>query len=519
MARWQSGGTKAPASLADVERRRRQLWAVAGFFLLAVSAVAFLALTDTELAQYVPDVAALRWGFVALAVAFMLHVADQERMLRRLTHTLVEQSAVTASLEARVSDLTTLTKVGRLVNSVLTVGEVVDSILEAAFELTRARNGSVLLRAGETLRVVASTGPQRAPLGARTVLGAEVAGEVAASGVPRVVDGHAPDRAGERDRRRPEGSSAVVPLIGPDGAVGVLALERGPDLPSFTELELRSIALFAEHAGTAIANAMRYEGERDTAVRLADVLELRSEFVATMVHDLKSPLTAIVGYANILRRQWERLNEGQRDRALESVERQADRLLELVEEVLRSTSIEAGAELRRDPVDLAAMLRDLAETVRSGAAGRERVVREVSVDCQDPTVVHGDDEALRHVFSNLLENAVKYSSVGSPVRVRVRGGDDEVHVEVADVGQGIPAEDIDGIFERFRQSSATRRSGVGLGLYIVRTLVSAHGGEVSVSSVEGAGSTFTVRLPVHVPDEVELPEGRAPIAVAEQADA
>jgi signal transduction histidine kinase len=111
--------------------------------------------------------------------------------------------------------------------------------------------------------------------------------------------------------------------------------------------------------------------------------------------------------------------------------------------------------------------------------------------------MQGDAEALRHVFANLLENAVKYSPPGSPIHVGLVREGDEVRVDVSDRGSGIPAQDLPHVFERFRQVSGTRRTGVGLGLYIVRTLVTAHGGRVSVDSEVGEGSTFTVSLPVH----------------------
>ncbi|MGH3443091.1 MAG: GAF domain-containing sensor histidine kinase [Nitriliruptorales bacterium] len=481
----------APYSLEELERRRWRLWAIAGFFLLAVSAVVVLAFTDTPLSELVPDTPGLRWAFLGLSVAFILYVIDQERSLRTLTRAVVDRDVLTASLESRVDDLETLARVGRLVNSVLTVDEVTAIVLDAAFALSRATKGSVLLREDEDLRVVVSEGADGAPVGAIEQLGKGVAGEVGAALTARLLvdgvdGGHGPQR----------GSAIVAPLASDGDLQGVLCLARGHDSPAFSALDLRSVELFAEQAATAIANARRYEEERATARRLADVLELRSEFVATMVHDLKSPLTAIMGFAKILRQHWERLDSEKRVEAFDSIQDQAERLFRMVEEVLRSTSIEAGAELHREPVDVHPLLEQLVEEVRGAAVGREGGSRQLRLDVVGPATVYGDPEALRHIFGNLLENAVKYSPAGSPIEVAVDGGTTEVIVHVKDRGRGIPPEDLAEIFERFRQATGTRKSGVGLGLYIVKTLVGAHGGEVEVQSEPGVGTAFSVTLPV-----------------------
>lgn len=488
-----------PPSLEAVERRRWQLWIVAGIFLIAVSTVVVLIFAEAGLPELMPDSPGLRWSFLALSVAFLLYVADQERALRRLTRALVDQQILTTALETRISDLTTLSKVGRVVNSVLTMDEVLQVILDSAFELTNARNGSVMLRDDDDLRVAVSAGADAAPVGSTSDADQGLAGLAAREREPILVDGTVTEGQVPgvlRSQRRDRGSAIVAPLIVADEPLGVLSLERSRDAEPFSDLDLRSIGLFAEHAATAVANAQRFEHERHTAARLADVIEMRSEFVATMVHDLKSPLTAIIGFSNMLRRRWERLDGDKRGSAIEHIEEQAKRLLSMVDEVLRSSSIEAGAELRREPIDLGDMLSQLADTVSAAAQGQEGVARKIDVGgAERPTVVYGDDEALRHVFSNLLENAVKYSPAASTIEVELERVAGEVKVRIRDQGEGISAEELPYVFERFRQSGGGG-GGVGLGLYIVRTLVSAHGGEVSVDSEPGVGTTFEVVLPV-----------------------
>ena len=493
-------------SLGDIERRRRRLWVLTGFFLLAASGAVALTLADMGVAEAVPDIPALRWGLLTLAVAFLLYVSDQERLFRVLTQAFHAHDVETAMLESRVLDLTTLTRVGRTVNSVLTVGEVVETVLDAASELTRARNGSVMLREDDTLRVVASRGPDAAPTGVAVPVGEGLAGEAASRRHPLLVSGllSGGERAEHREERRPFGSAVVVPLLSHDEVVGVLSLERSHTDHEFTDLDLHSIALFAEHAGVAISNAQRYEDERSTATRLTEVLELRSEFVAALVHDLKNPINAILGFASLLDDRWDRLDEQQRRRSLTAVDEEGRRLLQMVDEVLYSSSVDAGADLRRAPVLVAAQLEPLVEAMAVGSQAHEGVHRRIELivapACRDATVV-GDGQALRHVFGNLLDNAVKYSPPGSPIEVRLSPAEGHLAVEVTDHGEGIAPEEVPYVFERFRQVSGGPRRGVGLGLYIARTLVTAHGGRISVASTPGEGSTFRVELPTGTADE------------------
>jgi signal transduction histidine kinase len=487
-------------SLVAIERRRRRLWLIAGFFLLAASGVVALTLTDVALAEVVPDIPVLRWGLLLMAFAFLLYVFDQERLLRSFTRAFVAHDVQTTTLETRVLDLTTLTRVGRTVNSVLAVSEVAETVLDAASELTRARNGSVMLRGDDDLEVVASRGPEAAPVGGRTHIGEGMAGEVAKTLRPLLVTGllSPDDRADGRPDPRPYGSAVIVPLIAHAEVVGVLSLEREPGDREFAELDLHSVALFAEHAGMAISNAQRYETERGTATRLAEVLELRSEFVAALVHDLKNPITAILGFTSLLHDRWGALEPEDRARSLAAVTSEGERLLEMVEEVLHSTSVDAGAELRRAPVPVAELLEPLIEGLTASTRSQEGVERTVELliaPGDDLATVLGDAPALGHVFMNLLGNAVKYSPTGSPIEVRVVEHRERVEVAVTDHGDGIPADELPRIFERFRQVPGRSRAGVGLGLYIARTLVTAQGGQLAVDSELGVGSTFRVLLP------------------------
>lgn len=503
-------GTPHP-DIDAVERRRLHLWMVTGLLLLALSSAILLLFLGDGLGEILPEVPFLRFSFLALSVAFILYVVDQERRLRRLTRALFEERVLTAALQARIADLSTLTKVGRVVNSVLTLEEVLEVILNSAFELTGATSGSVMLTEGDQLRVAASAGDHPAPTGTMVELGDGVAGWVAEQQEPllivgRLGSGQFPSRRTRSLGRRTGGSSVIAPLVAAGDLLGVLSVERPSGTDAFTETQMRSVALFAEHAATAVGNAYRYGQERDLARELADVLEKRAEFVATMVHELKTPLTVILGFASVLENKWRDLGPERRSDVLSSIRGQAYRLRAMVDEVLRTASAEAGAEMRREPTDVATMLTGLIDSTATLAAereGKDRLIRLAGAD--RAAVVNGDPEALYRVFENILENAVKYSPSGSPIEVLVERGDDEIRVHVTDHGEGIPEEELETVFERFRRTGYTVSGGVGLGLYIVRALVQSHGGRVWARSRVGEGTTFTVALPAASRPAVEEP--------------
>lgn len=268
-------GTPSP-DIDAVERRRAHLWVVTALLLLAsASAVILLFYGRAEggVDELLPEVPFLRYAFLALAIAFMLYVIDQERRLRRLTRALFDERVLTAGLQARIADLSTLTKVGRVVNSVLTLEEVLEVILTSAFELTGSTSGSVMLRDGDRLRVAASAGEKPAPTDTYIELGSGVAGWVAEQREPILITGKLaadqfPERDGRSRRGRSSGSSVIAPLIAGGELLGVLAVERPPGSQPFTETQMRSVALFAEHAATAVSNAYRHGPGRAAPGRL-----------------------------------------------------------------------------------------------------------------------------------------------------------------------------------------------------------------------------------------------------------
>ena len=231
--------------------------------------------------------------------------------------------------------------------------------------------------------------------------------------------------------------------------------------------------------------------------RLREVDQAKSDFVSTVSHELRTPLTSIRGYVEMLRDGDAGALDAPQDRMLAVVERNTDRLLALIEDLLTLSRIESGAfRTTVTDVDLADLLRSCAEAVdvQAAAAG---VALEVSVD-DDLPCLRGDAHQLERLILNLLTNAIKFSEPSSSVTLRAARVDDAARIEVEDHGMGIPEGEQGRLFSRFfRSSTAQERAvpGTGLGLVIAKTAVDNHGGTIDVTSTPGEGTTFTVVLP------------------------
>ncbi len=223
---------------------------------------------------------------------------------------------------------------------------------------------------------------------------------------------------------------------------------------------------------------------------------LRQEFVANVSHELKTPLSAILAYAETLRRG--ALSDPTHSRRfVTQIEQQANRLHDLIQDMLSLARIEAGhAPFEITTLDLSKLVPDCLEDHADQARAKNITL---AMDTDQPAVsVRADDEALREILSNLVINAIKYSGEGGTVRVGWKSGPECVTLEVADNGIGIPAEHQSRVFERFYRVDKARSrelGGTGLGLSIVKHLTQMMGGAVSLESQPGMGSTFRVELP------------------------
>jgi PAS domain S-box-containing protein len=246
-----------------------------------------------------------------------------------------------------------------------------------------------------------------------------------------------------------------------------------------------------------IATAEDIHDAREIRVALEGANRAKDEFLATISHELRNPLNAIVGWTRML--QSGKLDAARATRALEAIERNAAVQAALVEDMLDVSRIITGKlVLRVGAVDLRAVVGAALDTVRMAAEAKQIDVRLDLDETVDPA--SGDPERLQQVVWNLLSNAIKFTPRGGSVEVRTKREGSQVLLTVRDTGKGIPPEFLPYAFDRFRQADSTSsrvHGGLGLGLAIVRHLVELHGGTVSVASEgEGCGATFTVRLPL-----------------------
>jgi PAS domain S-box-containing protein len=222
----------------------------------------------------------------------------------------------------------------------------------------------------------------------------------------------------------------------------------------------------------------------------------KDDFIATVSHELRTPMTAVLGAANTLLRSDVEISEGMKRQLLEMIASQATRLAEVTESVLLAGRLDRGeVRIETEHVDVDALAGEIVDILEPNLPDAITVVRRLEGGAE----ALGDPNRLQQVLINLLDNAAKYSPDGGIVTVTTSHVGDRVRIEVADQGAGIAPADQRRVFERFFRGDPTHRivpGGTGLGLYISRELVERMGGTIRVASEPGAGSTFTVELPV-----------------------
>ena len=275
-------------------------------------------------------------------------------------------------------------------------------------------------------------------------------------------------------------------------------------LPTVTSTPEREYAL-QRRDGTEVPVALRASFVRDADRRLDEVVvvlrvsgrrkrldRMRSDLISTVSHEIRSPLTSVKGFTSTLLAKWDRFSDEQKRVMLQTINYDADRVTRLLGDLLDVSRLEAGRlELKRQEVDVVALATDAVMRLRLDA---EHHSLEVLFPDGFPKVT-ADPNRIEQVLMNLIENAIKYATAG---KISVTGDDDGDHVtvRVADEGEGIPADHVPHIFGKFyRRGSGERRSGTGLGLYICKGIVEAHGGTLAVEKSDATGTTFSFTLP------------------------
>lgn len=292
-----------------------------------------------------------------------------------------------------------------------------------------------------------------------------------------------------------------VPMVVRGEVYGVLSLVSSDPARHYAQADLALAEDFARRVAAAVDNAGLY-AELRTAVRLRD------EFLSTVSHDLKNPIAAIKGRAQMLLRRVNHLPEDERARfaeGLEAINTTSDRMARLISDLVDVARLRSGTpiELRRAPVDLVQIARRVAGEHQSATPDHTIVVQAPS----GPLVGRWDGDRLERVVDNLVSNAVKYSVDGGEVRIEVAYDQERARLTVSDRGVGIPASELPRVFDRFFRASNVERMipGSGIGLAGARQIVRQHGGTITVQSRVGEGSAFTVWLPLRdMPGEEAL---------------
>jgi PAS domain S-box-containing protein len=256
--------------------------------------------------------------------------------------------------------------------------------------------------------------------------------------------------------------------------------------------DLFMLDLIAEYFAVAARNVALYHELDERRSAVLELSQTKSDLIAMLAHDFRGPLTSIVGYADLIP-EIAKLEEEPLE-YLDAIKRAAIQLSELASDTLTFSRLERNeVALQLADVDLTAMIAGIVEQYGDRRA--------VEVRSSGDTLVIGDEQRLRQVFANLIDNAIKYSPADSKPSVTLDGESGAVTVSVQDRGIGVPPSELSTIFDRFSRASNARKlniSGTGFGLFLAKQLVQLHGGTIAVESTEGKGSTFVVTLPRRV---------------------
>jgi signal transduction histidine kinase len=286
-------------------------------------------------------------------------------------------------------------------------------------------------------------------------------------------------------------SYMCLPMVARGHTLGTITLVTAESGRRYGHAELAFGEDLASRAAIALDNARLYR-DAQAAVRARD------QFLSIASHELKTPLTSLMGYIDLMQRRAARAgDQNERDqRAIRVVGEQAARLNKLIGALLDLSRIETGQlSIERGLVDLNSLARRVVEETQPTT---ERHAITFS-GADQPMMLLGDELRIEQVIQNLIQNAIKYSPVGGVVTVRVEREGASATVRVSDQGIGIPAAALPQLFRRFYRApnaDSQHISGMGIGLDVVKEIIELHGGSVDVASQEHQGSTFTIRLPL-----------------------
>jgi PAS domain S-box-containing protein len=379
----------------------------------------------------------------------------------------------------------------------LSIDKLLAELLDRVCEAMDVDTVAILLLEEDNKLVTLAAKGLRVDKSIRVPLGAGFAGRVAERKQPMTIDDIDTAELFTPFLRELGVKSLLgVPLLIEGRVVGVIHVGRLTPRP-FTDDDVRLLQLVAFRVALAIDNARLFEEERGARREAEAASRAKDEFLTTVSHELRTPLTPIIGWVHMIRNGL--LPSSEAAHGLEVIEKNSHALKRLINDLLDMSAILTG-KLRMDqsPLALESAIRQAIDTVRPSAAAHD-VQLELSFHDWNKEVVTGDQSRLVQAFSNLLDNAIKFSKSGGVVKIICETTDEDALVRIQDAGQGIATEFLPFVFDRFRQEDGSKtraHGGLGLGLALVKSFIESHHGTVSAESAgHGQGSRFTVRLP------------------------
>jgi len=396
-----------------------------------------------------------------------------------------------------------LLEISRILSSTLDLPPLLQSIVDLACELTRSQAASILLYHADTdeLRFEAATGRQRESMKEISVpLDSSVAGWIFGNALPLVIKDAETDKRVYREVDRAlkfETRSILgVPLMVKQEPIGVIEAVNKLDERHYTEDDLAVLEALAAQAAIAIENAQLLSQLKQANAELTRLDRMKSDFIAIASHELRTPLGLILGHATFIKD----FVPDKYQEQMEVIIRSALRLKEIIEDMSAIAHRDQGqSRVRRQSFSMS----DLIETVSGRfmpTAKNKKIELSYDVPPDDELKVEGDKEKIDIVLTNLVRNALAFTDEGGQVGIKAEESGGYVQVFVVDTGIGIPASEIERVFERFYQveSHLTRKhGGMGLGLSIAKAMVEMHNGQIWCESKEGVGSLFCFTLPAN----------------------
>jgi signal transduction histidine kinase len=452
--------------------------------------------------DFVSDNVSFPFGMLVIVGAIVGWLVGRMRAERTVAESRAgEAEWLRDRLGQRADLLDAANRCARALSSSLELDEASTAFIRELRGLVPFDRMAIVLAEDDAARVLAVAGEgaeTSMPPGSLLPLENNILAEVVSSGQPA----YRPDMSEPRyDEERVllgigVRSRVVVPLPVGARAIGVLSIGRA-DADAFTEDEIELVTLLGRLVAGGVQNIRAHEAERRTVEELRRLSALRADFVSIVSHDLRSPMATVIGSARTLQQRWRELEPQQRDSFIALIADETSRLAALISDVLDTSRIDSGAfSFSFRNVDLGTLVRDV-------AAAAALAQHEVPVQAEvqgDLSAVRADPERIRQALTNLIENAVKWSPHATPVRIVARATNGVVRIDVRDSGPGIPSDQQRLIFDKFGRADVGGRArpGTGLGLYIARSILEAHGGSLELASTVGRGSTFTIVLPAAV---------------------